>query len=233
MTGEPDLSIIIVTLRDEIIPLEYFEASDFDNYEIIIRRDSGISKARNKGIKEASSDKIVFIDDDAKPCKCYLTIASRLLDQHPAITGRVIQPSTALSSGWNFNIYDQGNQAKKTNLLVGCNMGFQRKILETVGGFDERFDYGNEEVELAERIYSNYYIYYEPELCVKHAFADSRRSFWWKEYQKGKSDIKWLEKKGQDKRKQAQILLSYSGLRNLTYFIGNLFRKVGQISELI
>lgn len=226
----PELSVIIVTLRDEIRPIQYFEACAFNDFEIIIRRDSGIAEARNKGVREASSDKILFIDDDARPCASYLKNASGLLNQHPAITGRVIQPLDALSSNWEVEVYDQGDEPKKTDVLIGCNMGFQRQTLEAVGGFDERFDFGNEETELAKRINKESYIHYDPELSVEHAFAESRRQYWCKSFHKGKSDVKWCEKEGIEKVEQAKHFIYFPG-RDPTRFIGYLTRSVGRISE--
>lgn len=228
-----DVSVIIVTLRDEILPVEYFEAGNFDDYEVIIRRDSGIATARNRGIEEASADKVLFIDDDAKPCQSYLAIASRLLDQHPAITGRVVQPPNALSSDWEFSAYDQGTEPSREGILIGCNMGFRRRTLEAVGYFDERFEFGNEELELGDRLREEFYIYYEPELLVEHTFAESRRQYWKKEYQKGKSDIKWMKKRGEGKRQQIEHIASYTHPNDVTHVVGTMCRCAGQISEFL
>jgi glycosyltransferase involved in cell wall biosynthesis len=64
-----ELSVIIVTLsdRDDIECLENIEADDYEEYEVIISREEETSAAHNDGIRQASPDKLVFLDDDARP----------------------------------------------------------------------------------------------------------------------------------------------------------------------
>jgi hypothetical protein len=87
---------------------------------LIVRRDDGISRAL--GIEVVSADKIVFIDDDARPCDSYLSLASELLDEHPVIAGRVVEPPDAPFRDWEHPHYDHGDEPGTVDLLAGCNM---------------------------------------------------------------------------------------------------------------
>lgn len=187
----PKLSVVIVTLAnqfDEIDCLKYLEEGTFDDYEVIIRTDRGISRARNKGIKAASSDKIVFLDDDAIPTPEYLEQATKSLDEHAIVAGRVTHTGSDILSDFADG-YDQGDKAKITDQLVGCNMAFRREVFETVGYFDEEIKWGHDETELADRARKEYEIYYNPQMHVEHPYATSVRDYWRKMWNFGPADV--------------------------------------------
>ncbi|MFC6716049.1 glycosyltransferase family 2 protein [Natrialbaceae archaeon GCM10025810] len=204
-----ELSVVIATIieNDQDIPaVRHLQQSRYDDYEIIVRRDPGASKARNEGVKEANAEKIVFLDDDSLPQDGYLEAASRSLDDHEAVTGRVFQPDDSpfkyKDLPWPDELpvtyrdlpwYDQGDKPTFTDRVAGCNMAMRKSLLEEIGGFDERLDHGHEETELAERICRDHSIYYDPEMVVEHAFADSIIGYWKKSYRHGKADIRLWE----------------------------------------
>ncbi|WP_080506044.1 glycosyltransferase family 2 protein [Halorubrum sp. BV1] len=241
-----EISVIVVTLRpkSEIDCIPIFNKSNFDDYEIVIRRDDGISKARNKGVEEATADKLVFIDDDAKPTVEYLSIVSSALEQHPIIAGKVVNPQDDIFSSYGAD-YDQGEESKYTTSIVGANMAFRREVFNNVGYFDENFQWGHEETEFAERTLYEYPIIYEPDLVVYHTFVDSIREFWKKRYQLGISDIYWFEKKELSPSNQSLMIvnslitpsqyiheeLSIKG--TFVKSIGNLARNYGRIKQFL
>ena len=185
----PDISIIIPTLDpNPRFPWEEdLEASSVDA-EVIVRDDPSASGARNAGIEEASADKLVFLDDDSVPRSGYFETVSELLEDHPAVTGRIVD------TGWRYTRgisgqYDQGDQGQVTNVVVGCNMAFRRSVIEDVGGFDERLPYGHEETELVDRVAESYAIWYSPDLVVEHPFADSLLDYYEKAYRHGREEV--------------------------------------------
>lgn len=186
-----DISVIVVTLQnnpDEIDSICRLHELDSD-FELIIRNDEGISKARNNGIDSASNDKIIFLDDDAVPEPGYIEAASKALDKHPVVVGAVQSPDK--------NVFDElAVHYRDPNKLVGCNMGFQRKVFEEVGYFDQDFHWGHEETELQNRITTRYALYYEPDMLVTHAYADSFTDYANKMWKLGKVDIDyWIKTK--------------------------------------
>ncbi|SFR67234.1 glycosyltransferase family 2 protein [Halogeometricum limi] len=193
-----DISIIIPTLEPN--PTfsweEQLEASAVDG-EVVLRDDPTASEARNAGIREASADKLVFLDDDSDPQPGYFERVSALLDDHPAVTGRIIDTGAQITRGLSGQ-YDQGDESHVTETVVGCNMAVRRSVLDDVGGFDPRLPYGHEEAELADRISDAYYVWYDPELVVAHPFADSLFDYFGKAYRHGREAIPYYLIRGEN-----------------------------------
>jgi glycosyltransferase involved in cell wall biosynthesis len=62
--------------------------------------------------------------------------------------------------------------------LVGANMSFRRDVLDAVGGFDERFTFGADELDLCHRIGIQLpwaQLWFEPAAVVRHHFHASLR----------------------------------------------------------
>ena len=199
-----EVSVIVPTTLPPgatIAPVERLAHEEFDDYEVIVRRDEGAAHARNVGIERASGEKLVFLDDDSIPCEGFLRTASVALDAYPAVAGRVVQPADAPFRDLELPWYDQGDETKPTDLLPGCNMAIRREVLEAVGGFDEEtFGWGHEESELAERISREYTIQYVPELVVEHTYVESFRDFLGKSYLLGRADVRWWRLDGKSDR---------------------------------
>lgn len=187
-----ELSVIVVTLapHDEIECLDALEESSFDDYEVVISREEGISTARNDGIQRATADKLVFLDDDAHPEPGYLSLAADLLDKHPIVAGRVVHPEDDIFSNIAGNrAYDQGSEPRQTNRVVGCNMLFRREVFETVGYFDENINFGHDETLFVSRAQQEFPVFYHPDLVVEHQFEDSVISWWKKQLSYGRADV--------------------------------------------
>lgn len=179
-----ELSVIIPTLknRPDIECLAYLEQGDFTDYEVIIRDDPGAAKARNEGIRRASADKLIFLDDDSRPSESYLAEAARVLEEEPVVAGRILHPNDDIFGRYYTEHYDHGSTAGYIDTFISCNMALRREVFDAVGLFDESFVWGHEEKELAERVREAYDIYYDPGLVVEHSYADSLRDFWVKRY---------------------------------------------------
>ncbi|MDS0300289.1 glycosyltransferase [Halogeometricum sp. S1BR25-6] len=253
-----ELSVVIPTIienEEDIEAVQYLCRGSYDDYEVIVRRDTGASKARNEGIKRANADKIVFLDDDSMPREGYLEAASKALDEHDAVAGRVFQPDDSpfkyKDLPWpdefpfkykDMPWYDQGDEPKETEWLPGCNMAMTKELLEDVGGFDERIHHGHEETELAERICRDHSIHYHPEMVVDHSFADSVFEYWKKSHRHGKADVRRWEIKDTPRSKRVvQALLLDTVNRSvpkLAFWIAveaihHVVRFIGQIDGLL
>lgn len=204
-----DISIIIPTLEtDRTFGWEeQLEAASVEG-EVILRDDATASAARNEGIRRANADKLVFLDDDSDPQAGYFDRVSALLDEHPAVTGRIIDTGAQITRGLSSQ-YDQGEEGHVTDVVVGCNMAVRRSVLEDVGGFDERLPYGHEETELANRISETYEFWYDPDLVVAHPFADSLWDYYGKAYRHGREAIPYYLIRGENVRRRllTQVLL--------------------------
>jgi GT2 family glycosyltransferase len=195
-----EVSVIIPTTLAhdaDIEPVSRLAREEFDDYEVIVRREEGAAHARNVGIEQARGEKLVFLDDDSVPCRGYLRTASVALDAYPAVAGRVLQPTDAPFRDLELPWYDQGPESQPTDLLPGCNMAIRREVIDSVGGFDEEtFGWGHEESELAERISREYDIQYVPELLVEHTYVESFSDFVRKSYLLGRADVQWWRLEG-------------------------------------
>lgn len=179
-----EISIVIPTLkpRDEIEAVRCLERGTVDDFEVIIRDDVPVTKARNEGIKRASAEKIVFLDDDSCPTRNYLRVASRVLDGDAAFAGRSIHPRDDVFSRHFTGHYDWGDSPRYVRRFWGNNMGARREVFGAVGGWDENMGWGHEEKELAARVTERFDIRYHPDLVVYHPYSESVREYWRKQY---------------------------------------------------
>lgn len=193
-----ELSIVIPTIepRSEIEAIPYLDRCDFQDYEVIVRDDVPVTRARNEGYKRARADKILFLDDDSMPRNGYLREASRTLDEEAAVAGKTVHPKDDLFAGQLTAHYSFGDEPRYVDRFWGCNMGLRRETLDAVGGWDENMGWGHEEKELAERVIEQYDIYYNPNMVVDHAYADSLFDYWRKQYRLEKETPYFLRKQG-------------------------------------
>lgn len=226
----PELSVVVVSFdNEEDIPsITALKSQNFDDFEVIVSDDDGICAARNAGIREASSDKIVFIDDDAYPRDGYLETAARALDEHNIVAGRVIHPRDDVISEFTDH-YDQGKSSKTTDTIVGCNMAFSREVFESVGYFDENLDWGHDETELAERAIEEYDIYYEPEMTVEHSYADGVVDYWKKMYKFGPADVYYGQKSTRQSVSNGLLAMVHPSAFLSDTIVGTLVKSVGRI----
>jgi GT2 family glycosyltransferase len=179
----PELSIIVPTLkpREEIESVARLEQHEFSDYEVLVQNEDSATKARNEGIRRASAEKLVFLDDDSLPVEGYLDLVSDLLEREAVVTGRIIHPHDDIIDRFTGH-YDQGSRPRYVTQFWGCNAACRKEVFDDAGMWNEDITWGHEEKELAERILNHYPIYYDPELLVYHVYANSVVDFWYKKY---------------------------------------------------
>jgi len=204
-----ELSVVIPTLKPpgEVEALEYLERCPFEDYEVIVRDDDPVTRARNEGYRRARAEKILFLDDDSRPRPGYLEEAARTLEREAAVAGKTVHPRDDLFAGQLTAHYSFSGEAGYVDRFWGCNMGLRREVLDAVGGWDEQMGWGHEEKELAERVIERYDIYYNPEMVVEHVYADSLLDYWRKKYRLEQGTPYYLRKQGvSDRRIVARTL---------------------------
>lgn len=240
-----EISVVVPTLKppDELDVVGALERGDFDDYEVLVRDEYPVTKARNAGIEAASADKIVFLDDDSEPREDYLRRVSGILETEHALAGRTIHPHDDVFAGEMTVHYDFGDEPRYVEYFWGCNMAVRREVFETVGGWDEEMGWGHEEKELADRITEHYDIYYDPEVVVYHPYADSIPDYWRKRYKLERQTPYYWDKKGiphgQQLRMTARDLVNprkYLGRTpelTLAHAGGNLAKGAGRLVGLV
>jgi glucosyl-dolichyl phosphate glucuronosyltransferase len=166
------------------------------NVSYHIENSQGLSYARNRGIKEAKGDFLVFIDDDAFLESNYvselLTYLKEFKNSQGLAFGGKIKPylESPLPSWMStylmplMSVIDLGDKVKefkKNKYPIGANMGFSRLLIDKVGDFNidlgrvGKNTMGGEEKDLFFRIKKEKAkIYYFPKLEVQHVVPDAR-----------------------------------------------------------
>ena len=136
-----------------------------------------IPKAMNQGLLLATSDLVLFLDDDIRPDESLFAAHTRTHSERDdvIVAGRVIQPWHA---GMTFpdeeRFHFACSKAQWVNEFMGGNFSIHRKTALSLGGFDENFvrvAY-RFEAEFAYRFRaSGRKIWYEPRALINHLKA--------------------------------------------------------------
>ncbi|OLZ39513.1 family 2 glycosyl transferase [Natrinema saccharevitans] len=199
-----ELSVIVPT-RDATGDIDARSSLDPDpdiDYEVIVRDDPIVTSARNEGIKRASAEKLVFLDDDSRPCDGYLSRVRDVLEREAAVAGKTVHPGDDVFAKRLTDHYDFGETSRYVTRFWGCNMAVRKEVFDHVGLWDERISWGHEEKELAERVLAKYPIYYDPELVVYHSYAESLRDYWRKQYRLETQTPYYWDKRGVSESQQ-------------------------------
>lgn len=236
-----ELSIIIPTLdpREEVDCIEYLERDPYDDYEVLLQRQSGVTAARNAGIERADSNKLLYLDDDSHPREGYLERMAAVLEEESVVAGKTVHPRDDIFSRHFTNHYDFGDEPRYVTRFWSCNMGIRRSVFEAAGPWDEEIVWGHEEVELAKRVLRVAPIYYDPELVVDHPYADSIPDYLRKVYQQETQQPHLWTKWGYSARSQWLMILqsvvnpaNYIGfplLPSLVHGAGTIAKALGRI----
>ena len=179
-----DLSVVVPTLLapDETDVVPAIEARAAVDVEVLVRDETPVTRARNEGARRASSDKLVFLDDDSVPIPGYLARVADVLEDEGAVAGRTVHPRDDVIGRRLTGHYDFGDERRYVTRFWGCNMALRREVLAAAGWWDEELGWGHEEKELAERVLRHAPIFYDPALVVVHPYADSVVDYWHKQY---------------------------------------------------
>jgi glycosyltransferase involved in cell wall biosynthesis len=107
-----NVTVVIPTISEDVLT----RRSIPDNINIIIARDGTLNEARNAGINEAETKKIMLMDDDVQFSEDFFW----------DIVDRIAPDKLVGMADWNYD------------LVAGRLMGFRKSTWAEVGGFDER-----------------------------------------------------------------------------------------------
>jgi glycosyltransferase involved in cell wall biosynthesis len=155
----------------------------------------GLSHARNRGIKEAQSDWIYFIDDDAKVAPDFIERALVCIEEvKPLVFGGTFTPWYHYGKPHWFKDnyassdlrYPTRRVLPKGKFLTGCNFCVHRSVFERFGTFDPNLGmrgnlvgYG-EETELQREIQAaGVAIWFDPSLKMAHLVNAERLNVSW------------------------------------------------------
>jgi len=148
----------------------------------------GLSFARNRGIKEAKTEIITYVDDDAILPPDYLEKVVIIMTTHPnysGLGGKVIPEYETQQPEWFHPLLqmmvthiDYGDKIIKCvgkKYPPGCNMTYRKEILEKAGGFNNALKWRTDDKYIFfEVIKIKNEVYYHPELWVRHQIDAER-----------------------------------------------------------
>jgi|TARA_B110000879_G_scaffold36698_1_gene50928 glycosyltransferase involved in cell wall biosynthesis len=180
----------------------------YSNIRYVSESNTGLSYARNKAIKEANGDWILYIDDDAKSDKNLLETTLLHCQKNQKVFGGVYYPWYYYGQpkwykqeyGSNSKNFAASGVLPNHEFLSGGIMCIHKSVFEILGEFNTdlgmsgtKTGYG-EESELQERmIKNNIPRVYDDTLVIAHVVADYKLSVDW--------HLQANKKRGQDMAK--------------------------------
>ena len=145
----PSSEIIVVDNRSTDgsaeLALRWADEHEVDLRVVDAHERAGEPYARNVGVAAARGSMLAFCDADDRVSPSWLQGLERALQDAPFGTGPI--DMTALNPAWLSNV--RGTSVTGRSLLYdtvpyahGCNMGFRKSAVESLGGFDERYRAG-------------------------------------------------------------------------------------------
>lgn len=154
-------------------------------------RDQGVSVARNVGIEQAATDRILICDADDMVAPTWVRAFHEALDEHELASGPaetvtlsgpsagwvpIEQESTGLYETWGGRTYG-----------LGGNTAMHRRVWEAVGGYDETFPAGAEEIDFAWRAWElGHRFAYVPDALLHYRIRTDLRGVLRQQYNSGR-----------------------------------------------
>jgi glycosyltransferase involved in cell wall biosynthesis len=157
--------------------------------------EQGLSAAKNRGIKEAKGEIIVYIDDDALVDPWYLRTYAEWFATHPETMacGGPIEPlyetsepdwmtpyTKALLTAW-MNYGEEVREYPRGRYPGGGNAAYRKEVFEQVGGFNTALGrkggnlMGSEEKDIFDKMHTlNMQILYLPEAVLHHCIPQAK-----------------------------------------------------------
>jgi glycosyltransferase involved in cell wall biosynthesis len=169
--------------------VEQWVAAGPGRHRLFIKQ-PGKSRALNWAMRGARGELLAFTDDDVEVDAGWLAAIVDFFARHPqydAGMGRVLVPPAVtdpcvlerIRCYETLPLFDRGDTVCDLTELCGCNMVLRRRVVDTVGLFDERFGPGasgfGEEPDLCERMrHAGLRIGYMPGAIVYHSVDVTR-----------------------------------------------------------
>ena len=175
---------------------ETFSAAHKDvRFRYVVETEQGLSAARNKGIKEAKGDLIVYVDDDALVDSHYLRDYAEWFAAHPETMacGGPIEPlyeteepewmtpyTKALLTAW-MNYGDTVREYPKGRYPGGGNAAYRKEVFDKVGLFNTALGrkggnlMGSEEKDIFDKMHSlSMQVLYLPKPVLHHCIPQTK-----------------------------------------------------------
>jgi len=170
---------ILIIENSEKSQLDYLASRPGLTY-IKLKRNYGITAARNIGIHYAKGNILIFLDDDAIPGKNFVDEHIRAYQEYNiyALRGKCLPKTKSVYNYFAIH-YDLGDNVIHSFIDLEGNSSFKRDILTQVGGFNTNLDggAGHEGLEISRRVINETKnrdsIIYYPNAVIYHNYSKS------------------------------------------------------------
>jgi glycosyltransferase involved in cell wall biosynthesis len=169
--GSTDATVAVVRRYQE--RLDNLRVADASNR-------SGVNHARNVGAATARGEFVVFCDADDEVQPGWLAAMGEALRTHDLVAGRL--DSSTLNEPWSAALRGTAQvngpaRFGKLSYAHGANLGVRRALHQRVGGFDEDFVGGADDVDYSWRLRQvGVEPHFEPRAVVAYRFRNDLRS---------------------------------------------------------
>ncbi|MEY4949324.1 MAG: hypothetical protein RL698_1535 [Pseudomonadota bacterium] len=180
----PNYEVIVVNDGSTDRTLEIARRYEGGRIRIIDQANMGLSAARNVGIEAARGDIVAYTDSDCVVDPDWLTYLSyKFRDGFKAVGGPNFPPPedalvpsvVAVSPGGPTHVLLNDDVAEH---VPGCNMAFEKSVLEEIGGFDVLYAAAGDDVDLCWRLQNaGYPIGFSPVAVVWHFRRNTVRAY--------------------------------------------------------
>jgi GT2 family glycosyltransferase len=125
----------------------------------------GLSQSRNECLKHANGDYVFFTDGDCAVSKSWIEEGLKYLKTVDVIG--VEGKTYYVSKEYKPTFSDEVVENMAGEQFMTCNIAYKKTVLESIGGFDERFTY-LEDQDLALRALKYGKICFNPQMIVYH-----------------------------------------------------------------
>ena len=194
---EGDFEVVVIDNRctDHTQAVVASRMGQVPGLRVVREEKQGLSHARNRGIEEAQSDWIYFIDDDAKVAPDFIVHALACIQEvSPQVFGGTFAPWYHYGQPRWFKDHYASSDLRypvrrvlpRGKFLTGCNFCVHRSVFERFGRFDPQLGmrgnvvgYG-EETELQREIQAaGVEIWFDPALRMDHVVNPERLNVSW------------------------------------------------------
>lgn len=136
-----------------------------------------VAEQRNYGIKKAEGDVIMFIDADCIPKKDWITELVRpIREENEDIVAGLIHSLRKYPRKWAVD-HEIVKSQKYVKEAATMNSAFKKKVFDKIGFYDNRFEYGGEDIDICYRaLKAGYKIRSQPTAVIDHDWDGIKRN---------------------------------------------------------
>ena len=193
---DTDFELIIVDNASEDGTSEYLKTLKDPRVKVFLNKENvGFAKGNNQGAKKAGGDVLVFLNNDTEATKNWLPpLTKALKDKKTGIAaGKMLYPNGKIQhagvavsdKGIPRHIYRRfdsdflpANKKREFQAVTGACLAIKKDLFDKVGGFDERYINGLEDVDLCFKVQrEGMKVMYIPDSVITHHESVSKDRF--------------------------------------------------------